>query len=229
MTPPFRSLFAAAFLLLAATPLFAATFVVTKTADTNGTCNSGVDCSLREAIKAANDEVNHPGADTIVFAGGVTGTISLTTVLPNITSGVSIQGPGSGSLELTRTGGVFRIFFLTNGTSSGPTVTISGLSITNGHATGAQFPATNGGGIFNDQGTLTVNNCTLSGNTADFGGAAIFNTGILTLSNCVVSSNTAADEGAIENDGGSMAVTSCTFSGYVMFDDVILQKVDDNG
>ncbi len=49
-----------------------ATFVVTKTADTfDGSCDS--DCSLREAIEAAN---NKPGADTINF--GVNGTFTLT-------------------------------------------------------------------------------------------------------------------------------------------------------
>ena len=48
-------------------PAPAATFVVTKLADTNdGAC--GADCSLREAIGAAL-----PG-DTVSFAGGVTGT-----------------------------------------------------------------------------------------------------------------------------------------------------------
>jgi len=42
----------------------AAIYTVTKTADTNGTCNSGVDCSLREAIAAANSTTAN---DTINF------------------------------------------------------------------------------------------------------------------------------------------------------------------
>src|SRR5918997_7075349 len=54
----------------------AATFTVTTTADNNGPiCTAGdTDCSLREAVEAANanDE-----ADTINFASGVTGTIAL--------------------------------------------------------------------------------------------------------------------------------------------------------
>src|SRR5215510_4109048 len=65
------------------------TFTVTKTADTNdGFCDA--DCSLREAIIAAN---NNPGQDTIAFAiaSGVQ-TISPLTALPSITDAVIIDG-----------------------------------------------------------------------------------------------------------------------------------------
>ena len=65
-------------------------FVVTKTADTSdGACNS--DCSLREAISAAN-AMN--GADTINFniSGSAPFTITPTTALPNITDQVTIDG-----------------------------------------------------------------------------------------------------------------------------------------
>ena len=52
--------------LFSATPAFAATFTVTKIADTNdGVC--GADCSLREAIGAANAL---PGADVITLPAG---------------------------------------------------------------------------------------------------------------------------------------------------------------
>ncbi len=81
----------------------AAAFRVTKTADTNGVCDSGVDCSLREAINAANDETNHPGPDTIVFAAGVTGVIGLTTALPTLSTDITLEGPGASLLEVTRT------------------------------------------------------------------------------------------------------------------------------
>jgi CSLREA domain-containing protein len=68
----------------------AASFVVNTTSDTNdGTCNT-THCSLREAIIAANANA---GADTISFAIG-TGvqTIKPTSLLPNITGGVTIDG-----------------------------------------------------------------------------------------------------------------------------------------
>ena len=73
--------------LVPGTPARAATttWTVTKTADTDdGTCDA--DCSLREAIGAAQD------GDTVVFASGVTGTITLGSYLYFGTS-ITITGP----------------------------------------------------------------------------------------------------------------------------------------
>ena len=64
----------------------ATTFTVNKTADTNdGFCNA--DCSLREAIVAAN---NTPGADVITFNTGTV--LTPTTPLPAITDSLTIDG-----------------------------------------------------------------------------------------------------------------------------------------
>src|SRR6186713_823446 len=99
--------FAVAFavLLMLATSAFssktyAATFVVTKTADTaDGACDA--DCSLREAITAANAAA---GADVITLpAGTYTLTITGTNEDLNadgdldITTPMTINGAGSGS------------------------------------------------------------------------------------------------------------------------------------
>src|SRR5208283_584475 len=62
-----------------------ATFLVTNTND------SGVG-SLRQAILDANA---NPGADTIDFAGGVTGPIALASNLPDISDNLTINGPGA--------------------------------------------------------------------------------------------------------------------------------------
>lgn len=78
-------------LILAAGSVFGATFSVSKTADTDdGVCNS--DCSLREAITAAND--NGDGADTINFniPGGGVKTITVLSSLPYIRSSLTING-----------------------------------------------------------------------------------------------------------------------------------------
>ena len=116
--------------------------------------------SLRWAITQAN---NVPGDDIINFS--VTGMINLTGALPNLDSNIDIQGPGAGSLTVQRyTGGDYGIFAVL----SGRTVTLSGLTIANGRP-----PGTNGGGIHN-LGTLTVSNCTLSGNFANFGGGIYY-------------------------------------------------------
>jgi len=89
--------------------------------------------TLREAIVAANANA---GPDVIGFS--VTGTINLTGALPPITDALAINGPGAAQLTVRRdTGGDYRIFALMVNAPS--VVTISGLNITNGLASGS-FP-----------------------------------------------------------------------------------------
>jgi len=47
--------------------------------------------SLRDAITRANAL---PGPDTITFASAVTGTITLTSALPDLSTDITITGPG---------------------------------------------------------------------------------------------------------------------------------------
>src|SRR4029077_8881862 len=84
----------------------------------------------------------------------------------------------------------------------------AGLTITNGVANATS----RGGGIFNESSTLTVSNCTISGNSAPnaFGvGGGIYNevgfsNGTLVVLNCTLSGNSAGDNGGgIFNYGGS--------------------------
>src|SRR6476661_9463090 len=84
-----RALMIAGLIMLTAWAAHAATFTVTKTADTNdNVCDA--DCSLREAIIAAN---NNPGQDTIAFSiGSGPKTISPTSALPTISESVIIDG-----------------------------------------------------------------------------------------------------------------------------------------
>ena len=187
----------------------AVTFTVTKTADTNGTCNSGVNCSLREAINAANDETNNPGADAIVFAAGVSGTINLNSALPNISTDIDVQGPGANLLEVTRASGVDFSIFAIGSPSSAPTVSISGLSITNGH-----IEDCGGGGISGVNGTLTVSNCSISRNTAGCGGGIYAEFANLTVTNCTLSGNSAISfGGGISSSGPSLIVRNSTLDG----------------
>jgi len=79
--------------------------------------------SLRQALADAYN------GDTIDF--GVTGTITLTTGELLVDKNVTIEGPGAASLAVNgnATSRVFQI-------GSGKTVTISGLTITNGRVSG---------------------------------------------------------------------------------------------
>jgi hypothetical protein len=114
--------------MMAATPsLHAATIIVTTTAD-NG---AG---SLRDALAVASD------GDTIQFDAALNGqTISLTSGELVVDSDITISGPGSNLLTVSRSAQAanFRIFHVL----IGRTVVIQRLTITGGYAIG-------GGGIF---------------------------------------------------------------------------------
>jgi len=180
--------------------------------DTDGNLGNGDQCTLRAAITEAN-ALTTCGAITI-DATGVTGGIGLGSVLPNIDHDVNLKGSGANVLTVTRTSGAaFRIFTV----SPGRTVTISGLTISNGSATV-------GGGIYNNHGNLTIDGCEITGNASTSKGGGIFNggigsgTAILTITNSTISGNSSAvDGGGVDSDfnGGpaALTVTNCTVSG----------------
>ena len=171
--------------------------------------------SLRQALADANN------GDTIDFS--VTGTVKLTSGQLVVGSSVTVSGPGANQLTVQRSTDIgtpdFRVFYI----SSGKTVTISGLTITNGHLSPAAFPDDSGGGIYNDHGTLTVSNCTLSGNSAIWGGG-IYNAGFnaggsaaLTVSNSTLSGNSSDQTigqagGGIYNDGDNNGSATAAIS-----------------
>jgi len=167
----------------------ATTIIVTNTND-NG---SG---SLRQALAIAND------GDTI-DATGISGAISLISGELLVNKSVTINGAGADVLAVDGNA-AGRVFFI----ALGETVTISGFTIRNGHAGNA------GGGIDNEDGsTVTVTNCTLSGNSAGLGGG-MFNGGPLTIGSTTISDNSAANGGGIYNSGGgTTTITNSTVSG----------------
>ncbi len=72
--------------------------------------------------------------------------------------------------------------------------------------------ATDGGGIFNNGGS--VSNSTFSTNSAGSSGGGIFNSGTATVTNCTFSGNISASGGAIFHTGsGTIGITNSTFSG----------------
>jgi hypothetical protein len=167
------------------------TFTVDHLAD--DMMGQGQSGSLRYCITNATD------GDDIQFS--VSGTIQLVGQLPHLTHSISIEGPGPDQLTVRgETGGHYRIFTVDTGT----TVGMAGLTISNGHNFGGYGGISNGG-------TLTLTDCTVSGNGA-FDGGGILNGGTLTLTDCTVSGNSAYLGGGI-NNFGTATLTDCTVSG----------------
>ena len=168
--------------------------VVTNTADSGpGT--------LRSAI------TNAASGAVITFAPSLSGTtITLSNTL-TINTNLTIDASAlPGGLQINGNHAV-QIFNV----ASTITVFLNSLTITNGFSSG------DGGGIYNNWGTLTLNQCTLSGNSAAgalYGdGGGIYNNGTLTLNNCTLSANSAASGGGIFNYEGALTLNQCTLSG----------------
>lgn len=197
--------------------------VVNSTADVINS-SDGL-CTLREAITAANNNAasgavagecaaGSSSADDMIDVS-VTGAINLASALPNISSNMTINGPGASSLTVQRSaaGGTpaFAVLSVTNGT-----VTISGLTVSNGLAN----PSVGGGGGVRNSGVLlTLLNVTVTGNQTMNGlpGGGIFNSGgTLTVQNSTISGNASSasgDGGGIYNSGGTINLSNSTVSG----------------
>jgi len=214
-------------------PQTGSNLVVTTLDDHDDGVASFLDCTLREAINAANAA---SGSSTITFGPTVNGTIVLGSALPGANADVTILGPGARLLTVdgNRTS---RVFSFLSGHSS-----VSGLTISDGYV-GSSLPgsAAQGAGVFN-QGTLTLTACriiqnrvqgtaeVLVGNGGSGKGGGVYNSGQLLLDRCSLHDNSASGGngagaairtgpgnggwgvGGVFNDlGGTLALQNCTF------------------
>lgn len=213
---PYRLSLVTALILSGAQCLSAATFSIAN----------GDVAGLKSAINAANSN----GQDDIIELAAH-GTYTLL-VRDSFLNGLPQIGPDGGhKLTILGNGATivrsssaenFRIFYV----SSGSNLTLVRLTISNGNP-----GAFHGGAIYNDgenaNATLTIDNCTITGNSGDYGGA-IFNDGFnaattattasLTVTNSTFAGNSASQYGGgIWSDGsfGStvLNVSNCTFTG----------------
>lgn len=205
-----------------ASTAYAAIINVTTTADElDGITGNGV-CSLREAIENANNDnadqtdcLSGSGDDVITLPAGIY-KISADLI---ITDDLTIIGAGADVTVLDRNAYTAvvtqRVFYI----ASGLTVNLNDITVQNGHAEGYD----NGGGIYNQNATLNINDCAISSNSAgtiglkDSGyGAGIFNDGgDLKISTSTISNNVAVHRGGgIANEnGGKLTVKNSTFTG----------------
>ena len=181
------------------------TYTVNSLGDT-GT-GSGDSGDLRYAITQADA---NPGS---VIDFGVTGTVQLTKAFPDLSADVTINGPGGGSLTIagmpkgSSNPFPFSVFTI----DAGATATISALSIEGNYNRLI--------GALDNLGTLTLTNCTISGNTSDNGPGGVYNTGTLTMVGSTVSGNTvtSGSGGGIANEG-TMTLIDSTVSGNLSSD-----------
>jgi CSLREA domain-containing protein len=188
----------------------ARTFTVTRADDPVPSACQRNDCSLREAVIAANAQA---GADTIQFAPAVSGNaIVLAHGELSIGRPVTISGPGASKLSVSGNG-LSRVFHVRSGH-----VTIRGIAIQDGRETatptGPACPATSapaftlGGGILEDKGHLKLDRVKVRNNTVTtalggiIGGGGIANIdGTLEVKRGRVTQNT-VEGGGITGGGG---------------------------
>ena len=208
----------------------AATIKVTTTVDEfNG--NPGA-CSLREAIWSAdndlvlqapgctpgsgNDRITVPAGVYDLAIGGGGEQVGASGDL-DVTAPVTIERSGAGTATVDGKG-LDRVFEIN--TAASGAVTISGITIQGGHATGPADTTSRGagGGILVTRGALTLTDSTISGNLADsWGGGIETRSGASTnVVNTTISGNRARhDGGGLDNSGGVMTLLNVTVTANV--------------
>lgn len=178
-----------------AAPARANTFVVTKTEDTaDGACDA--DCSLREAISAANDS---PGADIITVPAGV---YTLTIGALEVTGPTTLNGAGAGVTVIDGGSGGFSILRITGLEGAPITVTIAGVTLQHGDS-----------GIRADYVDLVVTQTEVVSNTASYsdGGGINISSGNLVVQSSLVAFNSANAQGAYWGaSGGGIAASGAS-------------------
>lgn len=193
-------------------PASAADIYVNRTADMyNGDCI--IQCSLRDAILVSNSN----GEDDVIHvpAGHYTLTIPPGPVSSGETGDLWIdspdaveiigEGPGVTVVDGNAIDRVFRIAAIGTGN-----VVLQGLTITGGHRA-----AGSGGGVFNWDASLWINNCEITGNhvsdPAGQGGGIFNEEGSLYMRDTVISNNSSLGEAGgmyMGSDSGNTIVRS---------------------
>jgi hypothetical protein len=203
--------------------LVPSTLTVTNNLDT-GVSGDG---SLRGEIAAANS------GDTINFDPSLAGqTITLTGGELAISQSLDIEGLGADQLTISGNN-ASRIFDI----STGATVTIAGMTMTDGLANGSSPVLASTGGAILNFGTLTLANDVLSNSQAIgdagtsplgkpgralAGGLANLGTGPLTISSCAFLSNLALGADGSTGSGAGNAIGGAFVNGIVSFATAII-------
>ncbi len=157
--------------------------------------NSSGAGSLMQAVSDAN---NTPGADTIIFAANVRGTIDNNATLTP-TESLTIIGPGQDLLAIT-SGGTGRVIYLD---AQGESFSFSGLTISGGHISSGT-----GAGIFVRDGELIIINCIIKDNVNSYQNAG--GGGIYAITSQVYIQNTLIEFNSSNLGGAGMSLAAST-------------------
>ena len=219
-------------ILMLLTCLSLPALAATITVDSNATGSVGGACTLQDAVKAANTNVavqgcaaGSAGADTIVFAAGIT-QISLAAPMlaPVPAAGVkqysaglvinedltidgnAVAGSGVPVVTIQRAAAAPQFAVIYAESASPINVTLAGVNISNGYAVYIEDATTHsdnsGGAITVLHGKLTVRDSVFTGNTAGAGGGIWASS--IDMLYATVSGNTSAAGGGIVTGGGSI-------------------------
>ncbi len=187
-------------------------YIVTKTTDSAGTCTP-TDCSLREAILAANanpgvDYVSLPAGTYVLTLAGADEDGGLTGDL-DVTDDVHITGPGP-ELAIVDGNGLDRVFDIHDAAE----VLIEGIGITGGRIEDA---GGGGGGAIRNRGVLDLSLVRVYGNTSEAasghevsagGGGGVFNSGVIWIMRSTIDGNEAQRGSGIFHTSGSPFVNT---------------------
>ena len=206
---PGRWLLGLALAAVAAVGLASAATAAAQTYTVSNLTDSGVenDGSLRGEVEAANA---HPGPDTIVFAPGVTGTITFAGLGIVINGPLDLEGPGPGLLTIQQTV-ARRVFEIKP--SGGEAVKIAGLHLDGGTAPNSGEHPGQGGDIYNAGADLTLEDDLITGASAEEGGGVASTEGT-TIRSTTISGNFAEEEAgvAIFTAGKPWAIVDSTIT-----------------
>ena len=133
--------------------LLISNFAFTQTVTVTSLLDDVSNGTLRWAINEAN---TNPSIDEIVFDSSLSGTITLTSDLPNISANLSITGPGTSLISIS--GNNQYKMFLVN---SSITLNISGIKLTQCGQSASQ----SGSMFYANRSTIIADNILVTGNT----------------------------------------------------------------
>lgn len=246
--------------LFAASSAFAATITVDTTDDAPGNCSIAGQCTLRAAVNQSNGS---GGSNTIQIPAGTyvldSGELAIRSNVEIIGAGGDPNGNPAGTVIKPRVGAANRVFNLNPDSDTGFNISLRALTVSGGQLWAGDLYG--GGGILGytgSQGTVTIENCVVTGNSVSapghWGGGmniAGLPGGKVVLRNTVVQGNTAMERGGgvhFEGDmnidvlssvidgniasnglGGGMTVFPASVGGQIRIDGTTISRNQANG